>query len=65
MKQELRLDFNEDKVLNDIINKCYFEGDNLGKIRGNENYFDIRAFILIHGRFSKVFVDIKMFFDRK
>lgn len=41
MKQELRLNFNEDKVLNNIINKCYFDGDNLGKIRGNENYFVI------------------------
>ena len=42
MKQELRLNFNDDKVLQKIINKCYFDGDNLGKIRGNENYFNIK-----------------------
>lgn len=41
MKQELRLNFNEDKILQEIIKKCYFDGDNLGKINGNKNYFNI------------------------
>ena len=39
MKQELRLNFNEDKILQEIIKKCYFDSDNLGKINGNKNYF--------------------------
>tara|TARA_B110000858_G_C17768895_1_gene458514 strand:- start:602 stop:910 length:309 start_codon:yes stop_codon:yes gene_type:complete len=42
MKQELRLNFNEDKILQEIIKKCYFDSDNLGKINGNKNYFNIK-----------------------
>lgn len=41
MKQELRLEFNEDKVLQKVIEETYFKDGNLGKIKGNENYFNI------------------------
>lgn len=41
MKQEARFKFTDDSVLEKIIKKCYFDDDNLGKIRGNENYFNI------------------------
>lgn len=41
MKVEARLKFNDDSTLENIIKKCYFEDDNLGKIMGNDNYFTV------------------------
>jgi hypothetical protein len=39
MKQELRLKFDNDESLKDVIEKTYFDDDNNGKIRGYDNYF--------------------------
>ena len=41
MKQEARLRFDNNDVLENIIKKSYFDNDNLGKIDGKDNYFTI------------------------
>lgn len=41
MKQEIRIELTENRLLDNIIKKCYFEDDNLGKIRGNENFIEV------------------------
>ena len=33
MKQEIRIELTENRLLDNIIKKCYFEDDNLGKIK--------------------------------
>ena len=37
MKQEARLRFDNNDVLENIIKKSYFDNDNLGKIDGKDN----------------------------
>lgn len=41
MKQEIKIELNENQLLDNIIKKCYFDDDNLGKIRGNDNYIEV------------------------
>lgn len=41
MKQEARLRFDNNDVLENIIKKSYFDNGNLGKINGKDNYFTI------------------------
>ena len=41
MKQEARLRFDNNNVLENVIKKTYFDNGNLGKISGRDNYFTI------------------------
>ena len=41
MKQEIRIEFNDNKNLDSIIKKSYFGKDNQGKIKGNKNNIEL------------------------
>lgn len=41
MKSEIKIEFNNTEILNNIIQKCYFEDGQMGKLLGQSNFIEI------------------------
>lgn len=41
MKSELKLEFNNNDVLNDLIQKSYFEEGQMGRLSGKKNFIEV------------------------
>ena len=41
MKNELKLEFNANRTLNNLIQKSYFKGGQKGRLHGKNNYIEI------------------------